>query len=106
MSRSYCKGFTARDARLRRARESPSCRGQNVWFVAAICVGLALIATLLAIRLRLPTARSEIVVGTVAADHRHRAGDRGAGRPVLLDLDFNRTEFGKAILARGRRHLI
>ena len=39
---------------------------ENVWFVAAIWVGLALIATLLAIWLKLSTALSEIVVGTVA----------------------------------------
>lgn len=39
---------------------------QNVWFVAAIWVGLALVATLLAIWLKLSTALSEIVVGTVA----------------------------------------
>lgn len=39
---------------------------QNVWFVAAIWVGLALLATLLAIWLKLSTALSEIVVGTVA----------------------------------------
>jgi glutathione-regulated potassium-efflux system ancillary protein KefC len=48
---------------------------ENVWFVAAIWVGLALVATLLAIWLKLSTlaiwlklstALSEIVVGTVA----------------------------------------
>jgi glutathione-regulated potassium-efflux system ancillary protein KefC len=39
---------------------------QNVWFVAAIWVGLALVATLLAIWFKLSTALSEIVVGTVA----------------------------------------
>jgi glutathione-regulated potassium-efflux system ancillary protein KefC len=39
---------------------------ENVWFIAAIWVGLALIATLLAIWLKLSTALSEIVVGTVA----------------------------------------
>ena len=39
---------------------------QNVWGVAAIWVGLALIATLLAIWFKLSTALSEIVVGTVA----------------------------------------
>ena len=38
----------------------------NVWMVAAIWVGLALVATLLAIWLRISTALSEIVVGTVA----------------------------------------
>jgi Kef-type K+ transport system membrane component KefB len=38
----------------------------NVWFLAALWVGLALIATLLAIWLRVSTALSEIVVGTVA----------------------------------------
>jgi glutathione-regulated potassium-efflux system ancillary protein KefC len=38
----------------------------NVWFVASLWVGLALIATLLGIWLRVSTALSEIVVGTVA----------------------------------------
>ncbi len=38
----------------------------NVWFLAAVWVGLALVATLLAIWLRISTALSEIVVGTVA----------------------------------------
>ncbi len=39
---------------------------QNVWALASIWVGLALIATLLAIWFRISTALSEIVVGTVA----------------------------------------
>ncbi|MBI3107187.1 MAG: cation:proton antiporter [Candidatus Rokubacteria bacterium] len=39
---------------------------ENVWFLAAVWMGLALIATLLAIRFRVSTALSEIVVGTVA----------------------------------------
>jgi Kef-type K+ transport system membrane component KefB len=38
----------------------------NVWFLAAVWVGLALVATLLAIWFRVSTALSEIVVGTVA----------------------------------------
>jgi Kef-type K+ transport system membrane component KefB len=38
----------------------------NVWFLAALWVGLALVATLLAIWLKVSTALSEIVVGTVA----------------------------------------
>jgi len=38
----------------------------NVWFLASLWVGLALIATLLAIWLKVSTALSEIVVGTVA----------------------------------------
>jgi Kef-type K+ transport system membrane component KefB len=38
----------------------------NVWLLAALWVGLALIATLLAIWLKVSTALSEIVVGTVA----------------------------------------
>jgi glutathione-regulated potassium-efflux system ancillary protein KefC len=37
----------------------------NTWFLAALWVGLALIATLLAIWFRVSTALSEIVVGTV-----------------------------------------
>ena len=39
---------------------------QNVWALASLWVGLALIATLLAIWLKISTALSEIVVGTVA----------------------------------------
>lgn len=39
---------------------------ENLWAVAAAWVGLALVATLLAIWLRISTALSEIVVGTVA----------------------------------------
>lgn len=39
---------------------------ENVWILAAIWVGLALVATLLAIWLKISTALTEIVVGTVA----------------------------------------
>jgi hypothetical protein len=39
---------------------------KNVWALAAVWVGLALIATLLAIWLKISTALTEIVVGTVA----------------------------------------
>jgi glutathione-regulated potassium-efflux system ancillary protein KefC len=39
---------------------------QNVWVLAALWVGLALIATLLAIWFKISTALTEIVVGTVA----------------------------------------
>ncbi len=39
---------------------------ENTWFLAAVWVGLALVATLLAIWFRISTALSEIVVGTVA----------------------------------------
>jgi glutathione-regulated potassium-efflux system ancillary protein KefC len=39
---------------------------ENVWFLAAVWVGLALLATLVAIWFRVSTALSEIVVGTVA----------------------------------------
>src|SRR5437870_4381943 len=39
---------------------------ENVWFLAAVWVGLALVATLLAIWFKISTALSEIVVGTVA----------------------------------------
>jgi Kef-type K+ transport system membrane component KefB len=38
----------------------------NVWFLAAVWVGLALIATLLAIWFKVSTALSEIIVGTIA----------------------------------------
>ncbi len=39
---------------------------ENVWFIATLWLGLALDATLLAIWLRISTALSDIVVGTVA----------------------------------------
>jgi glutathione-regulated potassium-efflux system ancillary protein KefC len=39
---------------------------ENVWVLASVWVGLALLATLLAIWLRISTALTEIVVGTVA----------------------------------------
>jgi len=39
---------------------------ENVWFLASVWLGLALLATLLAIWLRVSTALSEIVVGTIA----------------------------------------
>jgi Kef-type K+ transport system membrane component KefB len=39
---------------------------QNVWVLASLWVGLALVATLLAIWLKISTALTEIVVGTVA----------------------------------------
>ena len=38
----------------------------NIWFLAVLWVGLALVATLVAIWFRVSTALSEIVVGTVA----------------------------------------
>lgn len=38
----------------------------DVWLRAALWLGLALAATLISIRLRIATALSEIVVGTVA----------------------------------------
>lgn len=38
----------------------------EVWTLAALWLGLALVATLLAIVLRISTALSEIVIGTVA----------------------------------------
>jgi glutathione-regulated potassium-efflux system ancillary protein KefC len=38
----------------------------ETWFLAAVWVGLALVAVLIAIKLRISTALSEIVVGTVA----------------------------------------
>ena len=39
---------------------------QNVWALASLWVGLALVATLLAIWFKISTALTEIVVGTVA----------------------------------------
>lgn len=40
----------------------------NTWVLSALWIGLALVATLLAIRLRMLTALPEIVVGTVARE--------------------------------------
>src|SRR3990172_3085636 len=39
---------------------------ENTWFLAALWIGLALVATLLAIWFKVSTALSEIVVGTAA----------------------------------------
>lgn len=39
---------------------------ENIWFLAALWLGLALVATLFSIWFRISTALSEIVVGTVA----------------------------------------
>jgi glutathione-regulated potassium-efflux system ancillary protein KefC len=39
---------------------------QSIWVLASLWVGLALIATLLAIWFKISTALTEIVVGTVA----------------------------------------
>jgi glutathione-regulated potassium-efflux system ancillary protein KefC len=39
---------------------------ENVWFLTALWLGLALVATLFSIWFRIATALSEIVVGTVA----------------------------------------
>jgi hypothetical protein len=39
---------------------------ENVWVLASVWVGLALVATLLAIWFKISTALTEIVVGTVA----------------------------------------
>src|SRR5436853_7266536 len=39
---------------------------ENVWVLAAVWVGLALIATLVAIWFKISTALTEIVVGTMA----------------------------------------
>lgn len=42
----------------------------EIWTQAALWLGLALIATLVSIWLRVATALSEIVVGTIALVHR------------------------------------
>jgi glutathione-regulated potassium-efflux system ancillary protein KefC len=50
-------------------KDSEKQRGipmENVWVLAYVWVGLALIATLVAIWFKISTALSEIVVGTVA----------------------------------------
>jgi Kef-type K+ transport system membrane component KefB len=43
-----------------------TCAVAETWFLASVWVGLALLAVLVAIKLRISTALSEIVVGTVA----------------------------------------
>ena len=64
----------------------------EVWLRAALWLGLALAATLISIRLRVATALSEIVVGTVAqlligassappCSARRKAGSRFSPRP-------------------------
>jgi hypothetical protein len=57
----------------------------EVWGMAALWLGLALVATLLSIRLRIATALSEIVVGTVGqlllgvfSQHRWEPTSRGS----------------------------
>jgi Kef-type K+ transport system membrane component KefB len=73
----------------------------NIWFIAAIWMGLALVASLISIRLGLSVALIEIVVG-VAAGNVHF----GDGRQILRSTDW--TNF-LAMLAAGlrrRRHLL
>ena len=41
---------------------------ENVWVLASVWVGLALVATLLAIWFKISTALTEIVAGTVDTD--------------------------------------
>ena len=55
---------------------------ENVWVLAALWVGLALIATLLAIWFRISTALTEIVVGTVVTVD---LGQRRAGLLFLRE---------------------
>jgi len=52
---------------------------ESMWFLASLWLGLALVATLAAIWLRISTALSEILVGTVAS---WRSG-RTSGSPGL-----------------------
>jgi hypothetical protein len=62
----------------------------SVWALAALWLGLALIASLLSIWFRISTAMSEIMVGTIAAEggdvhdtsHVHRAHLRDHLRSV------------------------
>src|SRR5271156_2397604 len=53
-------------ARIRCKLQKSRCAMQNVWVLASLWVGLALVATLLAIWFKISTALTEIVVGTVA----------------------------------------
>src|ERR1041385_7556599 len=53
-------------SRSNRNSNQEMLRMQDVWFVAALWLALALIATMLSIWFRIATALSEIVVGTVA----------------------------------------
>jgi len=66
-----CDGWTSAGCQFRnasRASSSASAEGimTGVWALAALWLGLALIASLLSIWLRISTALSEIVVGTIA----------------------------------------
>ena len=47
----------------------------NIWFIAAIWIGLAFVASLMAIRVGISVALIEILVG-VAAGTNHRSGER------------------------------
>src|SRR5580692_10104133 len=60
-----CRGVMS-PARIPEPKTEARTDMQNVWALASLWVGLALIATLLAIWFKISTALSEIVVGTVA----------------------------------------
>src|SRR6266481_1397224 len=70
----------------------------NMYYVAAIWLGMALLASVVSIRITVPAALAEIVIGALAAvrphprPHRqnqvHRAGDRR--HPVRLRADPDR----------------
>ena len=60
----------------------------EIWTLAALWLGLALVATLLSIWLRIATALSEIVVETIA-----QARNRGTHRSAMLGTDQTWVKF-------------
>ena len=52
----------------------------NVYYVIAIWVGMALLASVVSIKIAVPAALVEIVVGALAGNHDRLAGHHG-GRP-------------------------
>src|SRR5207247_1043234 len=74
----------------------------GVWALAALWLGLALVASLLSIWFRISTALSEIVVGTIA---QLIIGDAMSTTSVavvyavMIEFGFNTTEYGKTVLA-------
>ena len=53
---------------------------ENIWFIAAVWMGLALIASLISIRTGISVALVEILVGVVAGNLARWAGRRDAAR--------------------------
>jgi len=69
----------------------------EVWGMAALWLGLALVATLLSIWLRIATALSEIVVGTVAQLVIGAAIGASLGSTMIKSLFFSEAYFTKRV---------